>query len=102
MIQKENHFMKKLLFLIAMSSFVFIGSVNIASACAGKPCAKCAQSHTKPCEKCLNAGKPCTKCAGKTKKPCEKVLDKEKPCYKCQQSEQKPRRTNPTNIFFNE
>lgn len=94
--------MKKLLFLIAISSFVFVGSMNIASACSGKPCAKCAQSEKQPCEKCLEAGKPCAKCAGKTKKPCEKTLGKKEPCQKYLQSEQKPRRTNPTNIFFNE
>lgn len=101
MTQKENYSMKKLLFLIAVSSFVFMGSVNIATACAGKPCAKCAQSQQKPCEKSLKSGKPC-KCAGKSNKPCEKMLGKKKPCYKSLHNKQKPARTNPTNIFFNE
>lgn len=90
--------MKKLLFLFAVSTFIFIGSINTASACPGmskgKPaCAKCAQSEKKVCTKCKAGKKACGKCA--------KAKAKKKPCLVCAQSERKAK-GNPTGIYLND
>lgn len=89
--------MKKLLFLFAVSAFIFVGSMNTASACPGmnksKPaCTKCAESEKK---------KVCTKCAKKSgKKVCSKKIGKKTPCKMCARSDRKAK-GNPTGIYMN-
>ena len=93
--------MKKFIFLIALSSFIFVGSANVASACPGMgkdsvKCAKCAETKAgkKPCTKCKEGKHICKKCA--------EAKAKKKPCAKCTESERKFQQQKRQKIFFNE
>ncbi|MCI5060810.1 MAG: hypothetical protein MRY79_07045 [Alphaproteobacteria bacterium] len=108
--------MKKIVFILAMASFVFIGGIASAQAhCGGD----CGAGKKKICEKNLKSGEKgdCAekckkKCAKKAKKPCEKKLGEKKfsdrgswiqkkpPCTKCKESERAWNRKN--KMFFNE